>query len=142
MPQTDKIHAVVRRALEKQGWKIVREPLNLEVDDFRVFVDISAATLSGPIIIAEQNIQKIAVEVKSFAGRSFINELQKGLGQYLMYLAMLKSMEYEHTLFLTVPDGVYDTYFSRPLMQFLIKEYDVKLVVVSVEREEIVTWIS
>jgi hypothetical protein len=140
MPQTDKIHLAVRRALEKMGWKIVKEPLNLEVDDFRVFIDISAESTVGNIIIAEQDIQQIAVEIKSFAGPSFINEFQKGFGQYLMYLAMLKSMGYPHTLFLAVPDGAYDTYFSRPLIQRLIDEYGVKLVVVSVEREEIVKW--
>ena len=142
MPQTDKIHFAVRRALEKIGWTIIKEPLNLEVDDFRVFIDLSAESTLGNIIIAEQDIQQIAVEIKSFAGRSFINEFQKGFGQYLMYLTMLRVMGYPHTLFLAVPDETYDTYFSRPLIELLTGEYGVKLVVVSVEREEIVKWIN
>ncbi len=36
-------------------------------------------------IAAEKQGQKILVEVKSFLGRSFINNLEQAMGQYVIY---------------------------------------------------------
>ncbi|MUG94507.1 hypothetical protein F7734_19850 [Scytonema sp. UIC 10036] len=37
---------------------------------------------------AEKQGRKILVEVKSFLGRSFVNDLEQAVGQYVIYLIL------------------------------------------------------
>jgi hypothetical protein len=58
MSAKDIFHAVVRSALEKEGWIITEDPLSLKVDDDKLYVDLGAEnTLLG----AERYGEKIAV---------------------------------------------------------------------------------
>jgi len=58
MSAKDIFHAVVRSALEKEGWIITEDPLYLKVDDDKLYVDLGAEnTLLG----AERYGKKIAV---------------------------------------------------------------------------------
>jgi len=50
-----------------------------------VYVDLGAEQL----LAAEKRGQKIAVEIKSFVGRSDVDDLEKALGQYLLYQDIL-----------------------------------------------------
>jgi hypothetical protein len=65
MPAKDAHHDGVRRALEKAGWRVTHDPLYLTYGKRDVFVDLSAE-----ILAAEIGHVRIAVEIKSFFGKS------------------------------------------------------------------------
>ncbi len=79
MPAKDFYHDTVRNALLKDGWTITDDPLRLVYGRQDVFVDLGAEKL----IAAEKGSRKIAVEIKSFSGRSEVADLEKALGQYI-----------------------------------------------------------
>jgi hypothetical protein len=82
MPRKDVIHEAVKNALQKDGWTITADPYLLEYGAEDMFVDLAAERL----LAAERGADRIAVEIKSFLGRSPINDLQVALGQYALYL--------------------------------------------------------
>jgi hypothetical protein len=93
-------------------------------------------------LTAEKNGQKIIVEIKTFAGRSFVKDLQQALGQYQIYLSLIQQIAPDHTLYLALSQKVYNDFFSQKATQFIVNHYQLKLLVVDVEQEEIVKWIN
>jgi hypothetical protein len=73
MPRRDIIHDAVKTALIKSGWTVTDDPYFLKYGDEDMFIDLAAERL----LAAERAGQKIAVEIKSFIGRSPINDLEK-----------------------------------------------------------------
>ena len=80
MPAKDRYHDSVKAALVRDGWTITHDPLTLRWGKKDMFVDLGAEKL----LAAEKGERKIAVEVKSFLGRSELRDLQQALGQYTM----------------------------------------------------------
>lgn len=76
MPAKDIYHDTVKRALEKDGWTITGEDFQLPWGGKRGFIDI----LANKLFVAEKGKRKIAVEVKSFIGKSNLSELEKAIG--------------------------------------------------------------
>lgn len=70
MPARDQHHEQVRQALVKDGWAITHDPLRLRWGQRDLFVDLGAEQL----LAAEKSDRKIAVEIKSFAGPSMIDD--------------------------------------------------------------------
>ena len=138
MPAKDIYHDLVRNALEREGWTITHDPLLLQVGGVEMSVDLGAEKL----IAAEKEGQKIAVEVKSFAGSSAINEFHKALGQFLNYRDALEEQEPERLLFLAVPFETYDAFFSLRFIQDSIHRYQLKLIVYNTDSEVIVKWLK
>lgn len=132
----DTFHAIVRAALERQGWTITHDPYSLRVGGVEMFVDLGAERL----IAAEREDRKIAVEVKSFLAPSRISEFYIALGQFLTYRLGLQQQEPERTLYLAIPLEIYDTFFSLELVKAAIRQYQVNLIVYSPETEEIQRW--
>ena len=66
MPARDIYHEAVKNALVKDGWTITDDPLTLELDGERLFVDLGAERVIG----AEKGLRKIAVEIITFGGPS------------------------------------------------------------------------
>ncbi|WP_129633037.1 element excision factor XisH family protein [Candidatus Oscillochloris fontis] len=62
MPARDIYHNTVTHALEKAGWQITHDPFRLQWGTKDMYVDLGAEEL----VAAEQQGQKIAVEIKSF----------------------------------------------------------------------------
>ncbi|NET49480.1 MAG: XisH protein, partial [Merismopedia sp. SIO2A8] len=58
----DAIHEQVKNALVKDGWTITNDPYTLTYEEIEVYADLAAERT----LAAEQNGQKIAVEIKSF----------------------------------------------------------------------------
>ncbi len=138
MPAKDIYHNAVRFALVKDGWEILTEDYTLEYGGDRVFVDIAAEKT----IAAEKQGQKILVEVKSFLGRSFINDLEKAVGQYVIYRNILQETVLDFDLYLGITQGIYRSYFQRPLAQMIVNRNQVKLLIIDAESEVIVQWID
>ena len=82
------------------------------------------------------------MEVKSFLGRSFINDLEKAVGQYVIYQNILQETALDFDLYLAITQGVYRSYFQRPLAQMIVNRNQVKLLIIDAESEVIVQWID
>jgi poly-beta-hydroxyalkanoate depolymerase len=92
-------------------------------------------------MIAKKNGKKIIIEIKTFAGRSFIKELQQALGQYELYFDMLELTELDYELYMAISEFVYQDFFLQKGTQMIVQRHKIKLLVVNIEREEIVKWV-
>lgn len=102
------MHLAVRRALEKQGWRIVTEHLFLDEGGYYVHIDLALEPCSD---LARAEARPVVVEVKSFTRPSFINDFQEALGPYLVYRDKLEALEEPRPLYLALDNDVYGLHF-------------------------------
>ena len=137
MSAKERFHDVVKTALQKDGWPITHDPLTVRIEGIAdMYIDLGAQKL----IAAEQNGQKIAVEVKSFIGTSTISEFHTALGQFINYRYALEVQEPDRVLYLAVPLNAYNDFFTKSFIQSVLQRSQVNLLVYDVEVEEIVKW--
>ena len=86
MSARDIIHNSVKNALIKDGWIITHDPFTIQYKELKLSADLAA---ERPIA-AEREGQKIVVEIKSFVGRSAVQDFKLALGQYNLYLGLLE----------------------------------------------------
>ncbi len=134
----DFYHDTVRRALEKDGWRITHDPFVLKYKDLTVFADLGAEM----IFIQNQNESKIIVEIKVFGGKSKTTEFEKAKGQYDVYLFAMRKNQIDRILFLAVSTEVYKSIFLRPSIQEIVSEEKMNLLIFDAEKEEVVQWIN
>jgi len=139
MSAKDIFHDTVRSALEKDGWTITHDPLFVKVTvQVSIQIDLGAEKL----LSAERGEQKIAVEVKSFVGRSTISEFHTAVGQFLNYQLALEKLAPERVLYLAVPNDIYQEFFTDSFVQTVLERYQIKLLVFHAEKQEIILWKS
>ena len=138
MPNRDRYHDVVRRALEKDGWTITDDPLRMRWGKKDMYVDLAAEKL----LVAAKGEQQIAVEIKTFGGPSSIADAQKSLGQYFIYLSVIKRVDPQRKLYLAIHEEVYDEFFTEPLGEILLSDYQVPILVFDPAQEVIIRWID
>jgi XisH protein len=138
MARKDLYHDVVKIGLQKEGWVIVKEHLDISVGRIGLFVDLEAEA----VYEAEREGEKIAVEIKTFKGQSLVTNMHEALGKYEMYEVALRFVRPELTIYLAVPENVYDDFFQEILIQEVIKSKKVNLIVYNVEKETIEKWIK
>jgi hypothetical protein len=138
MPAKDLYHDNIKNALIKEGWTITHDPLRLSWGEKDMYVDLGATEY---FLAANKARAKIAVEIKSFIGNSIMSDLEKAMGQYVVYRAVLEEREPERVLYLAVPQSVIWNIFHKPLGQLLLKKNLVKVIGVNVQTEEIVEWL-
>lgn len=109
----DLYHSLVRRALEKDGWKITHDPLVIPVGKRKIKVDLGAE----PLIAAEREGEKIAVEIKSFLNISLLYDFYGVLGQFKFYWFPLHKVEPDRKLFLAVSSDIYSEFFDDPFIR-------------------------
>lgn len=137
MAAKDIVHDIVREALEKEGWFIIRDPYFLRVsENIGLFVDLAADKL----LLAEREMLKIAVEVKSFVGLSNLSDFHLAVGQFLNYRLALEEIESDRILYLAIPDDIYNTFFQDSFIQKVIDVYSIKLIIVNPKKGEITLW--
>jgi len=137
MPARDIYHDTVRKALVKDGWAITHDPLRLEWGGKDLFIDLGAQE----IIAAQKAERKIAIEVKSFVGKSEVDDLEKALGQYVLYHDVLAEKEPDRTLYLAVHAVIYVDLFEGPIGSLLLKNSRVQLMVFDPNKDEVMKWI-
>ncbi|MGB0386785.1 MAG: element excision factor XisH family protein [Ardenticatenaceae bacterium] len=137
MARRDIYHNTVKQSLQKDGWTITHDPLPLKVGYKRLEVDLGAERL----ISAEKGLRKIAVEVKSFIGRSNVTDLERALGQYVLYDQIMMEQGIRRELYLAVNWHTYETVFQIPLGEILLRNEVVNLLVFDDEEEVVVQWI-
>jgi hypothetical protein len=138
MPKRDVFHDAVKQALIKDGWTITHDPYPLQFGEHRLFVDLGA---EAPIA-AEKDGRKIAVEIKGFTGASEMTDLERALGQFVLYQFLLSGKEPERLLFLAVPEDVYTALLDTAPGRDLVAAYTLRLVAYDADSEVITQWIE
>jgi hypothetical protein len=138
MPRKDLHHDAVKIALEKEGWRIIREHLDITVGGIGLFVDLEAEA----VYVAEREGEQIAVEIKTFKGQSLVTNMHEALGKYEMYEVALRFMRPELTIYLAIPLPVYQDFFQEILIQEVIKVKKINLVVYNADNQTIEKWIK
>lgn len=137
MPARDKFHDVVRNALIKDGWIITDDPLTLKFGKTELYIDLGAKK----VLAAEKEGEKIAVEIKSFLGKSIIAETQDAIGQFVMYREVLSDYDSDRILFLAISDDVLENDFTDELRNLVLERLKIKILVYNIEKEVIIKWL-
>ncbi|HSK70575.1 MAG TPA: element excision factor XisH family protein [Pyrinomonadaceae bacterium] len=138
MPAKDIYHDTVKNALIKDGWAITAENMRLPWGGTQTYVDIFAEE----IFVAEKEGRKIAVEVKSFIGKSTLSEFEKAVGQFIIYRFAMRRIDPERELFLAVKQETFNEFFVNADVLELIESEDLKIIVFDEVKEVIVRWIN
>jgi len=136
MPTKDIYHEAVKKALIKDGWIITNDPLVLQFGGVDLYVDLGAEKM----LAAKRNGQQIAVEIKTFAKKSFVYEFHLAMGQFINYRHVLTETDPSRILYLAVPEDTYEAYFKLLFTQSILESYQVKFLVYNSEAEVIVKW--
>nr|WP_204103482.1 element excision factor XisH family protein [Spirulina major] len=107
MARRDIYHNTVKRALEKDGWKITHDPFPLVVGNKRLSVDLGVERL----ISAEKGTEKIVIEIKSFIGQSDVKDLEQALGQYTLYRQVMNEIKIDRLLYLAISQDAFKARF-------------------------------
>lgn len=137
MSRRDFFHDAARKALENDGWTITHDPLKLSRGTKDLYVDLGAERFFA----AEKGSRKIAVEVKSFVGRSDIRDLEDALGQFTLYEILLARGEPDRVIYLAVRQETYEEVFEEPIGREVIESGKLRLLVFDESREVINRWI-
>jgi hypothetical protein len=127
----DTFHAIVKTALQKDGWLITHDPYPLQAGSFNLAIDLGAQK----VIAAQRGERKIAVEIKRFLGPSKISEFYGALGQFIAYRAALQVQEKERTLYLAVFSNIYEQFFTTSFIQELVQQNQLYLLSDGIEQE-------
>jgi XisH protein len=134
----DLYHNNVREALQKEGWLITHDPYSIEIEEVSYEIDLGAE----PMIAAEKEGNKIAVEIKSFAGTSTVSEFHRAVGQFVDYGVAMRMQEPDRVLYLAVPQLTYDSFFQKNIIKATLAHINCKLIVYSPQNNSIVSWIK
>jgi hypothetical protein len=133
----DTFHQVVKVALQKEGWVITSDPLQLRFGKLDLYIDLGAERVIG----AERDGQKIAIEVKSFLRQSPVTEFHGAIGQFIGYRDVLNIVEPDRTLYLAVPLITYRDFLQvQDFPQLVMRNNQIKLIVYDQLKEIIVQW--
>jgi len=136
MPAFDHCHDQVVRALQKDGWRVVRSHYPLYVETRAAYVDL---LLSRGVNGNQQQI--MVAEIKCFGDRdTYTTDLYISLGQYLIYRAMIERMATAWPIFLAIPQHVFRTVFD-PIVLDVVKVSRISMVIIDLEREVVTQWI-
>lgn len=138
MSRRDLFHEAVVHALERDGWTVTDDPYYLEYGEQTLQIDLGAEMP----IAAERGGRKIAVEIKSFAGKTTMAEFYAAVGQFVTYQDALQVQEPERILYLAVPDEAFAALFDTVRGRSLQKKLSLFLLVYSSKKETITKWIE
>ena len=105
-------------------------------EDENLYVD----PVAEKVIAAEKDNEKIAVEIKTFIGKSTMHDLHLAVGQFLVYQVALEEKEPDRILFLAVPIEILKDIFLKPKASKLSERVNLKIIGFDIEKEVIVQW--
>ncbi|QIR40641.1 XisH protein [Tolypothrix sp. PCC 7910] len=138
MPAKDIYHDAVKNALIKDGWIITADPYPIKYAEVKLFADLAGEKT----IAASRQGQQIVIEIKSFISRSPMRDFETALGQYLIYKALLTIDYPEQKLYLAIGQKVYEDFFQQVAIKFILEKYQVSLLIIDLQQEEIIQWIN
>lgn len=132
MPAKDAYHNAVVNALIRGEWTIVQQ---------QFYFRLGKRLLVPDILAWRDDVQYVFLEVKGFDNtQSQVTQLHNAIGQYLNYRAALEVIQIDIPIYLAVPVAAYEGILSEPLGEIILQRYEIKLMVIDVEKEEIVLW--
>ena len=134
----DFYHNNVKEALEKDGWRITHDPYHVSVEEVGYEIDFAAE----PLLAAEKDENKIAIEVKSFIGPSTINEFHRAVGQFNDYSVALEIQDPERVLFLAILNDIWLRFFQKQVIQKSLERIKAKILVYNPNSSIVVEWIK
>lgn len=90
---------------------------------------------------AEQLLAADKESRKTFGGASEVKDLELALGQFVLYEQALRLDEPDRSLYLAVPEAVWELVFVGDVGQILVDPHVLRVVTFNVAKEEIVRWI-
>ncbi len=138
MPRKDLYHDAVRRALEEDGWIITLDPYPLKFGEEDLYIDLGAEAPIG----AEKGGRKIAVEIKSFLGKSPMTDLERALGQFTLYHFLLARKEPERILYLALSEIAHEAVLNTADARDLVAAVNIPLILFDADGEKITRWIE
>ena len=146
MPQRDTIHNLVKQAILKEGWIVTDDPYVISYGERFLFVDLGATepevnSIEGQFIGAERGNSRIALEIKDFRRQAVITDLERAIGQYVLYRLLLNKVDPKREIYLAITDIAYDEIFHEPIGKVVMSDLPLKLLVVDVEKVEVKEWI-
>jgi len=138
MPARDILRDIVKEALIKDGWIITHDPFTVSFGIRTVYVDLGVERLLG----VQRGNDKLVIEVKSFVGMSKIADLERALGQYMIYQSWLKRTHPDRVRYVAIDDVAHKAIFLDISGQVLIEDYAIRMIIVDAAKQEIVQWIQ
>lgn len=138
MPARDSFHDTVKQALIADGWTITADPLRVPFLGIDMYIDLGAEKL----IAAEKENKRIAVEIKSFRGTSFLAQFHMAVGQFVNYRVALESQEPDRMLYLAVPLDTFTSSFAMPFALAVQQRNEIRLIVFDPEKKAVTQWIE
>jgi hypothetical protein len=89
----DIFHKSVKKALQKEQWRITSDPLKFKFREVNFQIDLGIEK----IIAAEKGNEKIAIEIKSFLNPSAITDFYSALGQFRLWCSVMRSLLEQRT---------------------------------------------
>ncbi len=91
---------------------------------------------------AEKEGRKIAVEIKSFLGKSALDDLEDALGQYGIYRVMLERREPERIMYLAIPNDTKEMLMEEEDFRYILLEFQARLIFYDRDGKEELEWIE
>ena len=136
MPAKDTYHDAVKNALIKDGWTITADPYPIKYEELKLFADLAGEKT----ISASREGQQVVLEIKSFLSLSPMRDFETALGQYLIYRALLSIEHPDYQLYLAIGQKIYEEFFQKVAIKFILETYQVSLLVVDLNKEELIQW--
>jgi len=137
----DIYHDIVKIALQKEGWNITHDHYELKFTQKGLYLSNLKIDLGAEkLLAAELGTQKIAIEIKTLAGASIVNELHSLIGQFVSYQLGLEIQEPDRLLFAAIPENAYTILEPHPFFQLLVERVKLKLIIYNPDTELITSW--
>lgn len=94
------------------------------------------------VFAAERGKEQIVIEVKSFIGKSKLNDFYEAKGQYDIYRRGLKKEGIQRKLYLAVDAGIFESFFHKSLIAETLEEEMISLIVYDIVTKRIIQWIT
>lgn len=134
----DVFHDLVKKALDKEGWKITHDPIGFKVAGEEVSIDLGAEKVSD---ISKETLT-IAVVVKSFVISTSLLKYQLTLVKFLNDRELLKRVDGDRRLYLAVPLQNYRRFLHEESLRNSLNEAQVKTIVFNPIEGKIERWIE
>lgn len=140
----DLYHYHVVEALIKDGWTITHDPFYIPIGNRRGYIDLGAekSIIGAERKTDDEHFEQIAVEIKSFISKSDLNDFENALGKFQLYLYALEDNEPQRTLFLAIPIGFYNRFFTDIFFTKLIKRANLKILIYDEITKTVNSWIK
>lgn len=138
MSKRDLIHDAVKEGLEKEGWIITNDPLQLRTGGTTFRMDLGAEK----VIIAEKGKVKIAVEIKSFTNISLVYDFYEAFGQYMFYRDALIDKSIDRQVYLAISKSTWKRIQTIPFLLKRINQYQIKIIVFDIYKNKLIEWIE